>query len=335
MTTGTQAVQKWTKKGFIYKPRGEHWWNRTHASVPTVDTSDARFWRMYYGTRDEMNRNRISYIEVEVGNPATVLYEHDAPVLDTGKLGTFDDCGVMPSWILDHDGMKYLYYIGWTVRSTIPYHNSIGLAISRDGGRTFERFSEGPLFGETYLEPYFTGTSCVLIDKGVWKNWYLSCTGWTKSNERAEPRYHIKYAESKDGINWERRGIVAIDYKSEAEAGIVRASVLKEEDRAYRMWYSYRGSVDYRTNLKTSYRIGYAESRDGISWKRMDDCAGVDVSAEGWDSEMIEYPHVVEYRNTKYMVYNGNKFGESGFGYAECHAAKHHRAVERRNPAVE
>ena len=76
-------------------------------------------------------------------------------MLDLGRLGTFDDCGVMPSWILNHDGKKYLYYIGWTVRTTIPYHNSIGLAISTDGGRTFERFSEGPLIGETYSEPFY------------------------------------------------------------------------------------------------------------------------------------------------------------------------------------
>jgi hypothetical protein len=222
----------------------------------------------------------------------------------------------MPSWILDHDSKKYLYYIGWTVRNTIPYHNSIGLAISRDGGRTFERFSEGPVFGETYLEPFFTGTSCVLIEEGVWKNWYLSCTGWTKVDGKAEPRYHIKYAESADGINWDRRGVVAIDYKSDFEAGIVRSSVLKEGD-LYRMWYSYRGGVDYRTNLNTSYRIGYAESKDGISWTRMDDSAGVDVSLEGWDSEMVEYPHVIQHDDRKYMFYNGNKFGHSGFGYAE------------------
>jgi hypothetical protein len=317
MTAGSLPIQnKWVKKGLIYKPVGQHLWNRTHASVPTVDSTDEKMWRIYFGTRDEMNRNRISYIDVEAGNPANVLYEHDAPVLDLGNLGAFDDCGVMPSWILNHACKKYLYYIGWTVRSTIPYHNSIGLAISNDNGRTFERFSEGPLFGETYLEPYFTGTSCVLVEEGLWKNWYLSCTGWTKFDESVEPRYHIKYAESRDGINWDRRGVVAIDFKSDSEAGIVRSSVLKDKD-IYRMWYSYRGGIDYRTNRKTSYRIGYAESKDGISWTRMDDCAGIDLSPQGWDSEMIEYPHVIEHRGTKYMFYNGNKFGESGFGYAE------------------
>ena len=125
----------------------------------------------------------------------------------------------------------------------------LDLRSARTAGARFERFSEGPLFGETYLEPFFTGTSCVLMENGIWKNWYLSCTGWTKVEGRAEPRYHIKYAESKDGINWDRQGIVAIDYKSDSEAGIVRSSVLKEND-LYHMWYSYRGGVDYRTNLQ-------------------------------------------------------------------------------------
>jgi hypothetical protein len=316
MDTGRRAAQqKWEKKGLIYKPRGQYAWNRSHAAVPTVDISHRDFWRVYFGTRDEANRNRISYIDVETGNPENVLYEHDRPVLDLGKLGTFDDCGVMPSWILDRDGVKYLYYIGWTVRTTIPYHNSIGLAISQDGGQTFERFCEGPIFGETPNEPYFTGTSCVLVEAAVWKNWYMSCTGWSTEGGKPEARYHIKYAESRDGVFWNRKGIVAIDYKSSAEAGIVRSSVLAMKG-SYSMWYSYRGGVDYRTNRATSYRIGYAESTDGVSWKRMDDRAGIDVSGEGWDSAMIEYPNVLERDGKRYMFYNGNRFGESGFGYA-------------------
>ena len=56
---------------------------------------------------------------------------------------------------------------------------------------------------------------------------------------------------------------------------------------------------------------------------------GIDVSSEGWDSEMIEYPHVFEHQGAKYMFYNGNKFGQSGFGYAqlECNASAAHNHV--------
>ncbi len=306
---------KWEKLGHIFSPRKDKSWNQSHASVPTVDVIDEAIWRIYYATRDETNRSHISYIEVEAGNPGNIIYEHPEPIMTPGILGRFDDCGVMPSWIITIGNVKYLYYIGWTVRQTIPYHNAIGLAISKDGGKNFERFAAGPLFASTWKEPYFTGTSCVLIEDGVWKNWYMSCTKWEVFNGQPEPFYHIKYAESSDGINWERKGLVAIDYATEAEGGIVRASVLKENE-IYKMWYAYRNGYDYRENRKNSYRIGYAESANGVAWTRKDNLVGIDISESGWDSVMICYPCVVVHKGRKYMFYNGNTFGQNGFGYA-------------------
>ena len=305
----------WKKEGLIYTPKGNYTWNKTHAQVPIVDIIDDKRWRIYFGTRDEINRSSTTFIEVEAGNPKNVLYEHDKAILPLGRIGSFDDCGVMPSWILNNGRVKYLYYIGWTVRNTIPYHNSIGLALSRDGGMTFKKYSEGPIFSPTHLEPYFTGTSCVIIENGVWKNWYLSCTKWQSIDNRPEPFYHIKYAESLDGINWNRNGVVAIDYKDDNEGGIVKASVIKEFG-IYKMWYSYRKSKDYRNNTENSYRIGYAESLDGKRWVRKDDEIILEPSDSGWDSEMLAYPHVIVHNGIRYLFYNGNGFGKSGFGYA-------------------
>ena len=82
------------------------------------------------------------------------------------------------------------------------------------------------------------------------------------------------------------------------------------------MWYCFRGSRDYRSDKAQSYRIGYAESEDGIRWERLDDLVGIDRSEDGWDSVMMEYPFVYEHRGRKYMLYNGNGFGETGIGYA-------------------
>jgi hypothetical protein len=305
----------WIKQGLIYTSNGEYEWNQTHAQVPVVDVLNEQVWRIYYSARDRNNKSNTSYIEVEAGNPARILYKHNQPILTLGRLGTFDESGLMPSWIIEHKGIKYLYYIGWSVKQTVPYHNAIGLAISEDGGKHFEKFSEGPLFDISYREPYFTGTSCVLIENDIWKNWYLSCTKWEIINGKPEAFYHIKYAESKNGIDWERKGIVAINYKDNNEAGIVKASVFKENN-LYKMWYSYRGAVEYRSNTNASYKIGYAESVDGIHWERKDEHSGIELSANGWDSEMMAYPHVVSYKGKKFMFYNGNGFGRSGFGYA-------------------
>ena len=307
----------WVKKGHIFQPDGQHWWNQSHAQLPVVERIGNGRLRVYYTSRDEQGRSHTSYFEVAESDPAEMLYVHDAPILPIGEPGCFDDCGVMGTWVLDVGETKYLYYIGWTVRNTVPYHNSIGLAVSRDGGQTFEKFARGPLFSPTPEEPYFTGTACVILDDdGVWKNWYLSCTQWRSVQGRMEPFYHLKYAESDDGVHWRRRGIVAIDYKSPAEGGIVKASVIKEAG-VYKMWYAFRNGEDYRNNPANSYRIGYAESANGIDWQRLDEQVGLDVSPSGWDADMLAYPHVIDCASGRYLFYNGNGFGRSGIGYAQ------------------
>ena len=95
----------------------------------------------------------------------------------------------------------------------------------------------------------------------------------------------------------------------------MRASVMKC-GIGYKMWYSYRSDIDYRTDCNSSYRIGYAESINGINWERMDRLNGVTVSADGWDSFMVAYPHVIKLANRLFMFYNGNGFGQTGIGYA-------------------
>ncbi|ADE10848.1 hypothetical protein [Sideroxydans lithotrophicus] len=306
----------WNKRGLIYSVDERLPWARTHAQIPTVDVLDDERLRVLFSSRDETNRSLIARMDVDARNPSTILAIQAEPILPLGRPGTFDDCGMMPSAIVDRGGQKYLYYIGWNVRNTVPYHNSVGLAVSDDGGETYRRMFEGPVMDRTAEEPYFCATTCIRIENGIWRNWYLSCTGWEMVEGRMEPRYHLKYAESHDGIHWRREGRVAIDYASPAEGGIVRASVRKD-GLLYRMWYSYRSHADYRSARANSYRIGYAESGDGLVWTRLDDMAGIVPSAEGWDSFMLAYPEVVDVGSRRYMFYNGNGFGQTGFGYAE------------------
>lgn len=306
---------EWTKKGLIYVPNKRFQWNKSHAQVPVVDLLNERVWRIYYASRNLSNQSQTSFIDVEAGNPANILYESSDPILPLGSLGAFDDSGIMPSSIVTCDGLKYLYFVGWTQRASVPYHNSIGLAISRDGGNSYTKEFEGPVIATSHLEPYFTGTCYVMKEMGTWKAWYLSCTKWEVINNKPEPYYHIKYAESNDGILWNRRGVIAIDYRTMDEGGIVSASVIRGKDD-YKMWYAYRKADGYRVDRRSSYKIGYAESNDGIVWERKDNESGITTSESGWDSEMIAYPNVVEYKNRRFMFYNGNGFGATGIGYA-------------------
>lgn len=307
----------WNKIGLIYKPKTMKYWSLSHAQIPSGLMFDDNILRIYFGTRDKYNRTVTTFIDVEADSPKIIRKIGENPALNLGEIGTFDDCGAMPSWLLKKDGIIYLFYTGWNLCGTVPYRNSIGLAISEDNGISFKRLFSGPIMDRNYLEPYFCATPCVLIENGAWRMWYLSCTKWQILNGKPEPFYNIKYAESTDGINWRRKGITCIDIKSSQEGAIARPCVLKEHN-SYKMWYSMRNAINYRKNPNNSYRIGYAESSDGIKWERKDKKVGINVSKSGWDSEMIAYPFVYKYKNQKYLLYNGNGFGQTGFGCAIC-----------------
>lgn len=305
---------KWTKIGHVFSIEPHDSWMRSHAQVPTVDMIGEDRVRVYFGTRDDLSRTRPTFIEVQATRPQNVLYVHDAPVMDLGNLGTFDDSGVMPSQIVNHQGKKYLFYVGWNLGKTVPFRNSIGVAVSFDGGITFTRVFDGPILDRTHMEPYFCATPYIDIEDNHWRMWYLSCLRWEIHEGNPEPIYHIKTAESDDGFEWRRDGRVCIELLPH-EGGLARP-IVRKDFGLYRMWYSRRGFRDYRTNKDHSYRIGYAESLDGIKWFRKDDQAGIDVSVDDWDSEMICYPAIYSHSGCLYMLYNGNGFGRSGFGGA-------------------
>lgn len=301
-----KKVQKWMKKGLLFKPRGNLAWMISHAMLPFAVRINRDVYRIYFGSRDNLNRSQVGFIETDIKKPKNILQTTNEPILKIGKFGTFDESGAMLSWLVDHDDRIYLYYIGWNVGTTVPFRNSIGLSISYDGGKTFEKYGDGPIMDRSIYDACFVASPCVLIESGLWRMWYLSCIRWVVDANGPKHYYHIKYAESKDGIDWKRKGIVCIDFNSNDEYAISRPCVLKE-DGMYKMWYSYRGE---------SYRIGYAESKDGLQWERKDEQAGINVSESGWDSEMICYPYVFEHNGEKYMLYNGNGYGKSGIGLA-------------------
>lgn len=299
---------KWIKKGQLFEADGSLDWTATHATLPFAEGIAGDLYRIYFAGRDRRNMSQAGYVEIDIHEPPQILHVAGKPVLELGPLGAFDDSGVFPSWIAAHDGIRYMYYVGWMQGRRVPYYASLGLALSRDGGKTFERVSRAPILGRTSVDPFLIGSACVLIEGGIWRMWYLTALKWEMENGSPRPYYHIRYAESKDGIQWKRDGVVCIDFQHEGETRIARPCVIKEGSE-YKMWYCYAIGAG-------GYRIGYAESGDGIDWERKDDQAGIDVSASGWDSEMVCYPFVFEHRGRKYMLYNGNGYGKTGFGYA-------------------
>lgn len=298
---------KWKKIGRVWETHSSKDWHYNHAMLPTADHVTDDIYRVYYSGRDPQNRSIIGYFLIELNNEKFTIHEvAKNPVLSPGQLGCFDDNGVTPASVVTYGGCKRLYYIGWRPRSTTRMGLTPGVAESTDGGKSYKRMTRAPILCPTDQEPYqmLTAPFVLPIEDG-WRMWYVSGVQWLHPDL---PRYNIKIADSKDGLRWDQRGKVAIDFKDSSENALARPCILKEKDH-YRMWFSYKGGQE-------TYRIGYAESDDGLTWERMDHAIGIDVSSNGWDSEMIEYAFVFRHKGRLHMFYNGNGYGLTGIGLA-------------------
>ncbi len=303
----------WKKRGFIYGVSKEAKWMQSHAQVPTALLMEDRI-RVYITVRPEQTTSLVTYVDLDIQNPQNILYVHTTPILPLGKPGTFDEFGIMPAAVERVRDEVWLYTTGWQRGQTVPYLNAIGLAVSKDGGATFERPFDGPVMSLTPHEPYSSMSPSIIRQGDHWRMWYGSGVGWVEVAGKFEPLYYIYYATSEDGINWQRPGICCMPGSNPKEA-TTRPAVLYENGM-YHMWFSYRGSEHFREGGQQAYRIGYASSVNGMDWQRDDSKAGIDVSTEGWDSQMVAYPNIIDTPYGRYLFYNGNDFGSGGFGYA-------------------
>lgn len=317
----------WVRKGKIFSPTGNYPWMNSYASqVCAMEFDD--FIRIYFTTRSELDINgnyeaRITFLDCEKKNPQKILYVHDKPLLSLGQAGTFDEHGSMMCEILFHDNKYWLYYLGWQRSGTVPYINSLGLALSEDG-HNFSKISEGPIIGLNRFVPFGIAKSSILIEDGVFNMWYTHYLPWEKSiikdssligKENFRPNYDIRLATSTNGMDW-KFGERCLTLSNQNQA-IATPCVRKIND-AYYMWYGYRDVLDKSGN-SGSYKIGCATSVDKMNWKMdFSEHLVCDGNQNDWDTEMQCYPNVLKSKHDDflYLFYSGNHYGRDGFGYA-------------------
>lgn len=298
----------WEKLGHVYVADGEHEWARQRAYVPNPVVLEDRI-RVFVSLLDDEQVGRVGYVDLDRGDPTSVLRVSDRPVLDIGDPGTFDDNGVTATCIVDIDGDRHLYYFGWQRGVRVRYFLFAGVATLNDDRGVFERLSEVPILDRVDGERFLRSAPFVRPDGEGYEMWYVSGDEWIDVEGKQVPTYDVRYTRSADAHDWGRHsGTVCFEPDRPDEYGFGRPYVVKEHGQ-YRMWYSVR------TRSK-GYRIGYAESDDGIDWTRRDDQVGIDISEDGWDSEMVCFPSIVDVDDERYMFYNGNGFGATGFGVA-------------------
>ena len=277
-------------------------WMFNYAQNPNILLLDDRL-RVFFTCRPERDSagNCVSltaFVDLEKSEPFKIIGLSDQPVLELGNPGDFDEFGIMPGSIVPiDDNVIYLYYVGWTRMYSVPYEWSNGLAISTDSGKSFRKYSKGPIMGATFDDPYLQACPRVhKVSPNEFVMWYNSDTACLF-----------------DGTNWSIYNPIVLPTIVEKECQ-TSSSFISFNGQNH-LFFSFRHGIDFR-NQNKGYRIGYAVGEGFENWARVDHLSDLSVSRSGWDSEMVCYPHVVEIDKQIYMFYCGNNFGQQGFGVA-------------------
>jgi len=217
------------------------------------------------------------------------------PAVSVSSSGWDNNKVALPS-VITEGGQYYMLYSG-TNGSTW----NIGLANSADG-KVWTKYPGNPVMSispTTFYSVAISGTS-ILYDNGIFKAWF---TGYDGSFTR------IGYASSANGITWTVNSNCVVNTGTTGTwdyLGVAFPSVIKDNG-IYKMWFSgYDG---------TTWRIGYANSSDGINWEKYEQ-NGVeepvlDVSVSGADTDGVYGQSVVKDQNVYKMYYTGISTGGS------------------------
>lgn len=312
---------KWTKLGKIFDPTEHKLANNCleFAQSPQALVFDD-FVRIYFSTREKDRTGKylshISFVDMKK-DFKTIIKISKNTVIPLGNLGCFDEHGIFPMNVLRDGNKIFAYTGGWSRRISVSVETAIGLAISQNNGLTFKKGGDGPILASSLKEPFLVGDPFVQKYGNEYHMWYIYGTKWKSyPNEKSPDRvYKIGHAVSKDNLLWFKDNKQLIADKLDSDECQALPTVINFNNK-YHMFFCYRKAADFRKNKKRGYRIGYAWSEDLVNWTRDDQKAGINLSDDGWDSEMVCYPHVFYCEGKIYMLYNGNEFGRFGFGLA-------------------
>lgn len=310
----------WKKLGKVFNPQEvtDRPWLKEFAQAPATLLFED-FVRVYFSCRPSADCNGqyvsySAYVDLDRADLFKVRAVAEQPILSLGELGEFDEFGTYPVSVTREGGEVRAYYAGWTRCESVPFNVAIGVAVSRDGGKIFEKLGTGPVLGYTPDEPFVLSGPKVRRFNDKWQLFYIAGRKWKVVDGRAEPVYKIRMATSEDGIRWNKLNRDLIPSRIEEDEAQASPDVFYANGK-YHMFFCYRYSSGYR-GKQNGYRIGYANSKDLVNWVRDDTRAGIGISEQGWDAEMISYPHAFELDGKTYLAYLGDQVGRYGFGLA-------------------
>lgn len=276
---------------------------------------------LFYAGGDAKHARRVCLAIAPVNDLTN--WKRLGPLFDIGKKGAFDDrwC-VLPCvhWI---GGRWHLYYTGnSSVGDGLQGFWGIGLAVS-DDLLHWTRYSDDPVLLGNGFEPWphnrgiAGGGRIMEIPQSdgriLYRMYYTLATGTPNKNLLVDQAKQSVIAHSYDGLEWFDRRVVMMprleaDYEN---AATIALNVWKTPTR-YRAIYAGIGT------RFGAYSICEATSTDGVTWERgaPGENLAIPPSGTGWESQMTEYPNIIEENGRLRLFYCGNGYGRTGIGTA-------------------
>lgn len=266
--------------------------------MPTPEQTEDGQARIYFGTRNMANQSSIARCSVIEKDGGLALDGEPELVLAPGRLGCFDDNGVLPSCVIRVGSETFLFYVGFRPGGTTRMELFGGLAIESFPGSGFKRHSEAPLVGREPESPLLNTAPWVVLNGETWMMYYVAGLEWI---HRDLPRYHIRQAQSRNLLSWDLTADVAIELGS-SEHALARPVVTPLSGESWHMWFSAKGE---------NYQLHRAQSHDGLEWERLGPETVVGDNFVGGES-MREYAVPLELNESRYLLYNGDNYGRDG-----------------------
>ncbi|MEM6469835.1 MAG: hypothetical protein AAF802_09810, partial [Planctomycetota bacterium] len=319
------APIQWQKHGMVFR-HADHpvpWAETRFAQSPQAISLQDRI-RVFYSTRVTEGRSgkffsHVSYVDFD-NEMQRVLDVSKQPVISRGELGCFDEHGIFPLSPVRVQNKVFGYTCGWSRRVSVSVETGIGLAISHDDGKTFNRTGNGPILSASLQQPCLVGDAFVKVVNDRFYMWYIFGKPWQRFAADAVPEriYKIAFATSNDGITWTTHTDAPLIADRLGKTECQALPTVIESEGLYHMYFCFRHATDFRDHESRGYRLGYAWSEDLVQWHRDDRSVGIARSVDpgDWDGQMMCYPNVFRHRDRTYLLYNGNHFGREGFGVA-------------------
>ena len=300
---------KWLDLGCIYEVSNLDSYAISHAMIPTPIQISEHVLRVYYSGRDAYGIGRPRYVDFDTQSEFKILKESSSIVLDIGRPGTFDDNGVVTCDVLEMpNGDFHMYYAGFELSTKIRYRIFSGLAISKDKGEHFFRYSETPILDRSHSEPFFRGGPFVKEVQDGYEMFYVGGGDWIQLENSVKPVYTIKKIFSKDAINW-HDPIDILQSRDNSEHGFGRPYEFEWKDRKF-LYFSVRDSHH------ETYKLSYAEiNKDQIIRKDLE----FELHRNGSivDNRELMYASFFEANGDLFMLYNTREFGIEGIFLAK------------------